>query len=118
MSKRRKKIREVAPKIAPRLSGTARLLSEIPTDRLDLHGLSAREAEVRVRHFLERHVRSSRGRVVHIITGKGTHSDGPAVLPGLVNGLLCGEFGQNVAEYAGLVGGGAIAVRIEGVARA
>ena len=114
MSKRRKKISEVDLRTAPKMSGSELLISEIPVGQIDLHGLSAMEAELRVRNFLRRHVRTSQGRVVHIITGKGTHSDGPAVLPGLVNGLLCGEFRQNVAEYAGLVGGGAIAVRIEG----
>ena len=114
MSKRRRKITHDDPDAAPKLTGTARLLSEIPTDELDLHKLSAPEAEVRVRNFLQRHVRSSRGKVVYIITGKGSHSDGPPVLTGLVNELLREEFRRDVAECAGLVGGGAIAVRIEG----
>ena len=90
------------------------VLTEIPTDELDLHKLSAPEAEVRVRNFLQRHVRSSRGKVVYIITGKGSHSDGPPVLTGLVNELLREEFRRDVVESAGLVGGGAIAVRIKG----
>ena len=114
MSKRRKRVRKIVPESTLKLSGTARLISEIPAERLDLHGLSAREAEVNIRNFLKRHVRSSQGRVVHIITGKGTHSDGPAVLPQLLNRLLCEEFEESVAEQAGLVGGGAIAVRIKG----
>ena len=114
MSKRRKRVRNVVPESTLKLSGTARLISEIPAERLDLHGLSAREAEVNIRNFLQRHVRSSQGRVVHIITGKGTHSDGPAVLPQLLNRLLREEFEESVAEQAGLVGGGAIAMRIKG----
>ena len=114
MSKRRKKITHEDLEAAPKLTGTARLLSEIPTDELDLHELNASEAEVSVRNFLQRHVRSSRGKVVCIITGKGTRSDGPAVLPQLVNELLREEFRQDVTECAGLVGGGAIAVRIKG----
>ena len=114
MSKRRNKITHEDLEAAPKLTGTAQLLSEIPTDELDLHESSASEAELRVRNFLQRHVRSSRGKVVHIITGKGSHSDGPAVLPGLVNKLLREEFRRDVVESAGLVGGGAIAVRIEG----
>ena len=114
MSKRKKKITHEDLKAAPELTGTVRLLSEIPTDKLDLHKLSAPEAEVRVRNFLQRHVRSSRGKVVYIITGKGSHSDGPAVLPGVVNELLREEFRRDVVESAGLVGGGAIAVRIKG----
>ena len=114
MSKRRRKVREVGDGTAPKLSGTTLLISEIPEAKLDLHELSAREAEIRVCHFLERHVRTSRGRVVHIITGKGTHSDGPPVLPGLVDRLLQEEFAHCVVEHAGLVGGGAIALRLRG----
>ena len=114
MSKRRRKVRKVGDGTAPKLSGTTLLISEIPEAKLDLHELSAREAEIRVCHFLERHVRTSRGRVVHIITGKGTHSDGPPVLPGLVDRLLQEEFAHCVVEHAGLVGGGAIALRLRG----
>ena len=111
MSKRRRKIREVDLTVAPKLSGTELLISEMPADRLDLHGLSASEAEARVFHFLERHIHSSRGRVVHIITGKGTHSEGPPVLPDLVNRILSEDFADGVVEKAALVGGGAIAIR-------
>lgn len=114
MSKRRKKTEHTASEIPLKLSGTALLISEIPEARLDLHGLGAREAEVRVCNFLERHARTSGGKVVHIITGKGTHSDGPPVLPGLVEKLLREEFPEDVSEHAGLVGGGAIAVRMGG----
>ena len=105
---------EVVDGTTPRLSGTALLISEVPEAKLDLHELSGREAEVRVCQFLERHVRVSRGRVVHIITGKGTHSDGPPVLPGLVDRLVREEFSHDVVEHAGLVGGGAIALRLRG----
>ena len=114
MSKRRQKITHEDLEDAPELTGTLRLLSEIRTDKLDLHKLTASEAEVSVRNFLQRHVRSSRGKVVHIITGKGLHSDGPAVLPGVVSKLLREEFKRDVAECAGLVEGGGIAVRIKG----
>ena len=114
MSKRRKRIEHTASEIPPKLSGAALLISEIPEAKLDLHGLSAREAEVQVCNFLERHARTSRGKVVHIITGKGTHSDGPPVLPGLVEKLLREEFSHDVVEHAGLVGGGAIALRLRG----
>ena len=113
MSKRRKKIEEVDLTTAPKLGGTELLISEMPVDRLDLHGLSAREAEARVFYFLERHVRSSSGRVVHIITGKGTHSDGPPVLPTLVNRILRDDLADDIVEKAAMVGGGAIAIRIK-----
>ena len=114
MSKRRKKIEHTASEIPPRLSGAVLLISEIPEAKLDLHGLSAREAEVQVCNFLERHARSSKGKVIHIITGKGTNSDGPPVLPGLVARLLREELSEHVLECVGLVGGGAIAVRMGG----
>ena len=113
MSKRRKRIEEMPPEGAPRPTGTALLISELAAERLDLHGLGVREAETKVHHFLERHVRSSSGRVVHIITGKGTHSDGPPVLPTLVNRILSEDFADDIVEKAAMVGGGAIAVRIK-----
>ena len=114
MSKRRQKLTHEDLEAVPELTGTMRLLSEIRTDKLDLHKLTASEAEVSVRNFLQRHVRSSPGKVVHIITGKGSHPDGPAVLPGVVSKLLREEFKRDVAECAGLVGGGGIALRIKG----
>ncbi len=114
MSKRRKKIEHTASETPPELSGAALLISEIPEAKLDLHGSSAREAEIQVYNFLQRHARTSRGKVIHIITGKGTNSDGPPVLPGLVARLLSEEFPEDVLEHAGLVGGGAIAVRMGG----
>ena len=110
----RNALESYATEAPPRLSGTALLITEIPEAKLDLHGLSAREAEVQVCNFLEKHARTSSGKVIHIITGKGTNSDGPPVLPGLVARLLSEEFSEHVLERAGLVGGGAIAVRIGG----
>jgi len=114
MSKRRKKIEHTVSETPLKLSGTVLLISEIPEARLNLHGLGAREAEIQVCNFLERHARTSQGKVVHIITGKGTHSDGPPVLPGLVDRLVREEFSHDVVEHAGLVGGGAIALRLRG----
>ena len=113
MSKRRKKIEEPRSQSTPKLTGTALLISELAAERLDLHGLSAEQAETKVRHFLERHIQTSPGRVVHIITGKGTHSDGPPVLPSLVNRILSEDFANDIVEKAAMVGGGAIAVRIK-----
>ena len=52
------------------------------------------------------------GRVVHIITGKGTRSEGAPVLPRLVREMLDGELRDSVEESAGLPGGGGLAVRI------
>ena len=111
--KKRKKIRgdSASP---PELSGVALLLVESPEEKLDLHGMNARQAETRVRFLLQRHAATSPGRVVHIITGKGTRSQGAAVLPELVREMLQDEHGRLVAEWAGLHGGGGFAVRIGG----
>ena len=57
---------------APELTGLALLLVESPVETLDLHGMSALQARTRVRFFFERHAATSPGRVVHVITGKGT----------------------------------------------
>ncbi len=54
-----------------------------PQVNLDLHGCTGREAQVRVKDF----ILSARQRnllCVRIITGRGLHSRGPAVLPDVV----------------------------------
>lgn len=90
------------------------LLTEVPVASLDLHGRSAVEAERRVASFVRTHASASPGAVVEIITGKGSRSAGPAVLPGVVRDLLYGELAPLVAEWAGTVGGGAVRVRLRG----
>jgi DNA-nicking Smr family endonuclease len=112
MGKRKKRRTEADQPAAPELSGILRLLCEIPVAKLDLHGLTRAEADAQVRHFLAAHRKSSKGRVVHIITGKGTRSDGPAVLPGVVDCLIRGDLRSDVSERAGLHGGGGVALRI------
>lgn len=109
--KKRRKKENVAAS-TPALTGVALLLVESPVEKLDLHGMSARQAETRVRFFLERHAATSPGRVVHIITGKGTRSQGAAVLPGLVREMLQDDLSGAVAEWAGLHGAGGFAVRV------
>ena len=109
--KKRKRGRH-GPVAPPELRGTALLLVESPVEKLDLHGMSGRQAETRVRFFLQRHASTSAGRVVHIITGKGTRSEGAPVLPGLVRDMLEEAAGTEVSEWAGLHGGGGFAVRI------
>lgn len=109
--KKREKTREahVSP---PELTGLARLLVESPAETLDLHGMNADQAEVRVRFFFQRHAATSPGRVVHVITGKGVGSRGAPVLPDLVRGMLQHDLSETVAEWAGLHGGGGFAARI------
>ncbi len=110
--KRKRKARD--PATQPELTGIALLLVESPVEKLDLHGMNARQAETRVRFLLQRHAETSPGRVVHIITGKGTRSEGAAVLPELVREMLQDDFEHLTAEWAGLHGGGGFAVRIGG----
>ncbi len=59
-----------------------------PQSQLDLHGLTAEEAEKKTRNYLLTQKKNGRS-VVRIITGKGLHSPGPGgVLRDLVELLL------------------------------
>ena len=110
--KRRPKQRQ-PPTPPPALTGIAQLLSETPVATLDLHGHSAAQAQLRVRDFLTTHSRISAGSVVYIITGKGTRSEGDAVLLELVRDMLDDEVADHVDEYAGMLGGGGWVLRVK-----
>lgn len=110
--KKKRKKRAEAPTSQPELTGIALLLVESPVEKLDLHGMTSRQAETRVRFFFQRHAAASRGRVVHVITGKGTRSQGAAVLPDLVREMLQDDLSDVVSEWAGLHGGGGFAARV------
>ncbi|MDA0313361.1 MAG: Smr/MutS family protein [Gemmatimonadetes bacterium] len=112
MGRKKKRRGQVTPVEPPTLSGIALLLSQMPAAKLDLHGLTAHQAELRVQNFLMTQMRVSCGQVVHIITGKGTRSEGAAVLPGVVRRLLSDELAMYVDELAGLPGGGGFVVRV------
>lgn len=58
-----------------------------PEGELDLHGHTAPEAEIRTENFLQT-ARGSGLRTVRIITGRGLHSEGNAVLPDVVEHRL------------------------------
>jgi DNA-nicking Smr family endonuclease len=111
--KKRKKNRGTTSS-PPELTGLARLLVESPVEKVDLHGMNAVQAEARVRLVFQRHATTSPGRVVHVITGKGTRSEGAPVLPDLVRDMLQHDLSRVVAEWAGLHGGGGFAARIVG----
>jgi DNA-nicking Smr family endonuclease len=58
-----------------------------PQDEIDLHGLKGDEAELKADFF----IRDSKARglvTIRIIVGKGTHSEGRAVLPDIVEGKI------------------------------
>src|SRR5690606_2722167 len=77
---------------------------------LDLHGLTADEAVARTRSWLER-CQADGELAVRIITGRGRHSVGPAVLPGEIRHLL-GSLPAVVASYEKDASGGAFQVRL------
>ena len=109
---RKKGKRRVAEMTPPRLGGVGQLFLELPVGTLDLHGMRAQQAEGRVRGFLNGHARSSSGKVVLIITGKGNRSEGDAVLPALTRDLLQGDCAHLVADFASQPGGGGYVVRM------
>jgi DNA-nicking Smr family endonuclease len=75
------------------------LLDATPVATLDLHGDTALEAERRVKDFVASHARISRGKVIHIITGRGGGSGREPVLPGAVRRALASEISRFVEEF-------------------
>lgn len=68
----------------PPTSATGRIKSyPPPQEELDLHGYTAAEAGAATENFI-RGARMRKIRTLRIITGKGLHSDGKAVLPDVV----------------------------------
>ena len=96
MGKRKKK--RGRPK-GPELRFAGDLLDATPVATLDLHGDTAMEARRRVTDFIATHARISRGKVVHIVTGRGGGSGRPPVLPGAVRKALASEIERFVEEY-------------------
>jgi hypothetical protein len=113
MSRRRRRLSKEAPTPPPAQTGIAQLLSEMAVATIDLHGLTGDQAHLRVRDFLTTHSRISAGSVVHIITGKGSGSEGVPVLLELVRDMLDDQAADHVEEYAGMVVGGGWVVRVK-----
>jgi DNA-nicking Smr family endonuclease len=82
---------------------------------LDLHGLTAAEAAVKLESFLKGWSDRSAGAVLRVITGRGNRSPEGPVLQPRVRALLAGPLAALVAEYAAEPGGGAYRVRVSGV---
>ncbi|MEQ9400093.1 MAG: Smr/MutS family protein [Longimicrobiales bacterium] len=78
-----------------------------PDATLDLHGRTVHEAEVAARNFLLTQSRLGAGRIVHIVTGKGT---GRLFLA--VGELLRGDFEQWVDDAASDFEGAGWRVRV------
>ena len=96
MAKRKKKRRTPKP---PEFGAFGDLLDATPVATLDLHGDTALEAERRVKDFVATHARISRGKVIHIITGRGGRSGRRPVLPGAVRKALASEVSRFVEEH-------------------
>lgn len=80
--------------------------------RLDLHRLSADQAEIAVRNFLDTWRRREPGAVVLIITGKGRGSaDGPVLRPA-IQALLKTRLSGFVSEWGLDDSEGAFRVRV------
>jgi DNA-nicking Smr family endonuclease len=84
---------------------------------VDLHGLDAKSAELRLEHFLMRVTVTSPGLVVRVITGRGNRSDEGSVLLPLVGRLLDGRLRRYAGRYRMDTGGGAYLVQLEGATR-
>ena len=79
---------------------------------VDLHGLDAKGAELRLESFLTRLRVTSPGAVVRVITGRGNRSEGAAVLRPLVARLLEGRLKKHVERYRLDSGSGAYLVQL------
>jgi DNA-nicking Smr family endonuclease len=94
--------------------GLRTLHVEVVVDELDLHGFTADAAERRLESFLDTHSVRSPGRVVRIVTGRGTRSAGAPVLLDVVREALAGWLAHRVDDWAVDLGGGAYLVRVAG----
>ena len=80
----------------PRFSSHDALLDGKAGATLDLHGRTETEA----RAAFEKFVKSSSGKLVHVITGKGKGSPGQPVLKNLVRSMLKGSLAPLVKDWA------------------
>jgi len=95
----------------PRFDSHDELLDAPVADTIDLHGLSALEAEQTVRKVVENWHRRGGG-VLHFITGKGKGSVAGPVLKTKVAAMLKRELSAYVADHGPDVAGGGFKVRV------
>jgi len=96
----------------PRFDASDDLFDAPLADRIDLHGMSAAQAEAAVRSFVDRWRRREPGSVVLIITGKGMGSEGGAVLRPAIRALLKTRLSGFVSDWALDDSKGAFRVRV------
>lgn len=78
---------------------------------LDLHGLTAAEAEAAASRWLSAQQAAGES-TVRIVTGRGLHSQGPAVLPGVVEELLRSLAGSRIERFEKEPGGGVYRIQL------
>ncbi|MEX2581842.1 MAG: Smr/MutS family protein [Gemmatimonadota bacterium] len=78
---------------------------------LDLHGRTGAEAEIEAERWIRERRRDGES-TVRVITGRGMHSVGPAVLPQTIEGLLSRLRRDSVQSFEREPGGGAYRVRL------
>lgn len=96
----------------PRFDASDDLSSAPLAGRLDLHRMTADQAEVAVRGFLDTWRRREPGAVVLIITGKGKGSAGGPVLGPAIQALLKTRLRGFISDWALDDSEGAFRVRI------
>lgn len=80
----------------PVFSAHDALLDGKVAHKVDLHGRTETEARAAV----EKLVKASSGKLVHVVTGKGKGSAGGPVLKTLVRGMLKGSLAPLVKDWA------------------
>ena len=80
----------------PVFSSNDALLDGRAAHTLDLHGRTETEARAAV----DKLVKASSGKLVHVVTGKGKGSAGGPVLKTLVRGMLKGSLAPLVKDWA------------------
>lgn len=105
MGKRRPKPVE-PPQLRETLHGTR------PDASVDLHGMTAHQAQLRVEQLLTTWSSRQPGAVLRVTTGKGNRSPGAPVLLGVVEEILRHEMGHRIDDMTLDAGGGGWLVRI------
>lgn len=80
---------------------------------LDLHGLNAHQAQIRLEGFVRSHAAQHAGAVVEVITGKGNRSTNGPVLQGMVRDVLDHELASFVDDVSLARGGGSWLVKLK-----
>lgn len=88
------------------------LLGRPVEGEVDLHGLDARGATMRLEGFVSRWAQTRPGVIVRVITGRGNRSDGPSILRPLARDLFEGSLRRFVTRFVVEPGGGSYLVEV------